>query len=624
MERSYWSWSGTAIDRRTALRRMASGGIGASALFLLACSGSKGTNNSNSAAATKSPTGASPAAGGAAPTRGTAAAASTAAGGSPAAGGTAKDGSYYSVAAVLAGTTMDIDRELYRQVAQTVCVAYSNLVIFDDVTKGTIVGDLTQGMPEQPDSQTYVFNLRSGVKWQNKAPANGRDLTMDDIKFNVDRQMTQKLADGTIAKNMYRYSTIYQYVDSVQYMPDGHISFKLKAPRGPWLSTMCDDFNGIQYPDVVLQEEKDFATITPDRIVGTGGYVFTQYDLSKGATAVRNPTYFKKLAGEPVAFFDKIQWVNLGSDVNAMTAAFQQKQIDMFGGNTGLTPQIVSSVAQQNKAAIPFQVGNPNSNLELGYNYSQGTFANPNIRKAIFLAIDRDLVVQQAFGGLGRPNAAIPWQFTDWALPQEELLNTPGYRKDKAQDIKDAKQMWDAGGGPALGTIEFVIVDAADQSIKEWWPAMMNKNLGTNQFSVRSIPISSLLAYDTSGNSTGYLGGWDQWISPDPRDRFNQAYGKDGSINFWHYSSTDMQSLLDKAFAELDRTKAIAIMRDAQRVALNDGGAGHWQMAGALTPLLRWPYLHRLGPDFIPNEKELETASYIDQSDPTFKGKPAE
>ena len=40
---------------------------------------------------------------------------------------------------------------------------------------------------EQPDPLTYVFNIRKGVHWHNKAPVNGRELTAEDVEYNFHR-----------------------------------------------------------------------------------------------------------------------------------------------------------------------------------------------------------------------------------------------------------------------------------------------------------------------------------------------------------------------------------------------------------------------------------------------------
>src|SRR5438552_17527321 len=39
----------------------------------------------------------------------------------------------------------------------------------------------------QPSDPTYIFKLRKGVRWHNKPPVNGRELTADDVKYTYNR-----------------------------------------------------------------------------------------------------------------------------------------------------------------------------------------------------------------------------------------------------------------------------------------------------------------------------------------------------------------------------------------------------------------------------------------------------
>jgi len=41
---------------------------------------------------------------------------------------------------------------------------------------------------EIPDNQTIIFHIRKGVKWWNKPPANGRELTAEDVAWNIKTQ----------------------------------------------------------------------------------------------------------------------------------------------------------------------------------------------------------------------------------------------------------------------------------------------------------------------------------------------------------------------------------------------------------------------------------------------------
>ncbi len=39
----------------------------------------------------------------------------------------------------------------------------------------------------QPNDTTYIFKLKKGVRWHNKPPVNGRELTADDVKYTYER-----------------------------------------------------------------------------------------------------------------------------------------------------------------------------------------------------------------------------------------------------------------------------------------------------------------------------------------------------------------------------------------------------------------------------------------------------
>ena len=69
----------------------------------------------------------------------------------------------------------------------TVSFVYSKLVrhkVGADVQPGTFIvePDLAERW-ETPDETTYIFHLRKGVKWHNKPPVNGRELTVVGRSF---------------------------------------------------------------------------------------------------------------------------------------------------------------------------------------------------------------------------------------------------------------------------------------------------------------------------------------------------------------------------------------------------------------------------------------------------------
>ncbi|MCC6382242.1 MAG: hypothetical protein IT304_07020, partial [Dehalococcoidia bacterium] len=197
-------WTRRALSRRGLLQGAGGVALGSAALAAVGC----GDDDDKKTTATTAAASAS-ATGSASATKSASASATTAA-------ANPVDGSYLSEHRVMTGVTLDMHRELYRANLYQAGLAYNLLVAWKDVDKGEIWGEIAQAAPEQPDKQTYVFTIRDGIKWHNKAPANGRAFTMDDLKWNFERQMTRKLASGDVATNFSRYTQVYQYIDKVE------------------------------------------------------------------------------------------------------------------------------------------------------------------------------------------------------------------------------------------------------------------------------------------------------------------------------------------------------------------------------------------------------------------------
>ena len=98
-----------------------------------------------------------------------------------------QDGSFYSA---LGGSTFSMDQHRAVTAGGIITYAYDGLVTYDDINVGSVRGVMAESLPEQPDERTYIFKLRPGIKWQNKAPANGRDFTSEDLIPKVQSRQT--------------------------------------------------------------------------------------------------------------------------------------------------------------------------------------------------------------------------------------------------------------------------------------------------------------------------------------------------------------------------------------------------------------------------------------------------
>ena len=151
------------------------------------------------------------------------------------------------------------------------------------VVPGTfpIEGDLAESWT-QPNETTYVFKLRRGVKWHNKPPVNGRELTADDVVFSVNHFLTVK-------GNANAY--MLKAVDKVEATDKYTVKFTLKEPFVWFLDMISNPHAVAIVAKEVLDKHGDFKKW--ESVVGTGPWMLDSYRPNVGLTVV-----FYKAIGE--------------------------------------------------------------------------------------------------------------------------------------------------------------------------------------------------------------------------------------------------------------------------------------------------------------------------------------
>src|ERR1044072_3973666 len=97
-----------------------------------------------------------------------------------------------------------------------------------------IEGDLAESWQQTSDT-SYVFKLRKGVRFHAKPPANGRELTADDVRYTSERILTDK---GSANVSMYRSIAKVEPVDRYT------VRFTLKEPFAWFLEMIANPMSG--------------------------------------------------------------------------------------------------------------------------------------------------------------------------------------------------------------------------------------------------------------------------------------------------------------------------------------------------------------------------------------------
>lgn len=283
---------------------------------------------------------------------------------------------------------------------------------------------------EQPDDKTLVLYLRKGVKFHNTPPVNGREFTAEDVVYNINRIKTPEAA--------FARRSNFEVVDKIEAVDKYTAKISTREPFAPLLNYLANPYNMM----VAKEAVEKWGDLQPaESAIGTGPFIYKESVPASGGSVVKNPNYFIK--DRP--YLDEVRFVCM-TDPAARLAAFRTKQVDVIGFAEGFNrlqaEELKKSNPEVNIAPLPMLMSQ-----FIGMNTKNKPFDDERVRKAIYLALDRQEMLDAVLQGGGELAGPVPPRVFG-AFTKEELEKMPGYRQPKNQDIAEAKKLLAAAGYP--------------------------------------------------------------------------------------------------------------------------------------------------------------------------------
>ncbi|MBI2907854.1 MAG: ABC transporter substrate-binding protein [Chloroflexi bacterium] len=284
---------------------------------------------------------------------------------------------------------------------------------------------------------TLEFTVQEGVKYHDLAPGKARDVTAEDLAWNMTRMMTKG----------FQSSPAFLNVDTVTATGPGVVAVKFKQPDVGFLEQLPERTFPIGAKEVADQDG-DLSVL--EHGVGTGPFLFASYKRDVGGSLRRNPAY--RLEGKP--YLDGVEWFVM-PDYASRIAAFRTGQIDAgttFAGD--VDAQGRNDLMRSNPGIEFTAIPAPRPNI-IYPNFAVKPLDDPRVRKALRIAIDQQEMIDIVLEGAGHVTGPISWKLLpQWAIPLEELKSTPGYRTPKTVDIDEAKRLLSEAGYAGGLTLE--------------------------------------------------------------------------------------------------------------------------------------------------------------------------
>jgi peptide/nickel transport system substrate-binding protein len=428
---------------------------------------------------------------------------------------------------------------------------FNNLVIYDQHkpqnSMATIVPELATSWSWDKTNTALTFKLREGVKWHD-----GQPFTSKDVKCTFD--LLQGKAQDKFRKNPRK--DWYANVSDVITNGDFEVTLHLSRPQPSLLALLASGYTPMYSCHVPAAQMRTHP-------IGTGPFKFVEMKQNESIKLEKNPDYWKK--GLP--YLDGIEFPII-SDRATAVLAFVAGKVDMTFP-TEMTAALVKDIKSQDPTAM-CEIAPINVNSNLIVNREGPPFNNPDLRKAMALALDRQSFIDIIFQGQGDAGGTmLPPPEGVWGMPKDMLKTIPGYG-DVKKDREEARAIMTKLGYSAEKPLKIKVSTRNLATYRD--PAVvLIDQLKTIYIDAELEPVESGAwfakvarnDYSVGLNLTG--NGVD-----DPDQAFYENYACGSERNYTHYCNKDLQKLFDQQSQETDIEKRKKMVWDIDKKLQED------------------------------------------------------
>lgn len=438
---------------------------------------------------------------------------------------------------VVIAQTRDITGLDYGLVSQTETQNISNN-IFDTLVRINDDLDYEPSIAESwetIDENTWVFNLREGVKFTN-----GEVLDAKAVKYSLDRIMNPEVKSPQASR--------LSLVETVEAPDAKTIVIKTTEPYAALLNIMTLMF--IVPPEAVEEMGNESFGQKP---IGSGPFIFEEFVAGEKVVLTANKDYWK---GAPK--IDKLVFRPI-TEASTRVASLKTGEVDII---VAIPPNNLQELQNDENIKTTAKTG---VMLYLGLDALSPPLDNVKVRQAINYAIDVELIVDSILLGTAKPMAG----------PVFEI--TKGFNsgiKPYSYDVEKAKQLLKEAGyedgftmqlaSPAQGVEGTTNTLEVAQAI-----AAQLSEVGIMVELDITDPATQFERY-RNREFQSYLFTWDTQVEP---DRYLYSLF-DSDARGYYYKNTDIDQMLRKGRTTMDQVEREEIYKEIHKLLYEDAPWG--------------------------------------------------
>jgi peptide/nickel transport system substrate-binding protein len=447
----------------------------------------------------------------------------------------------------------------YDTLSMAACrLLYDGLLDYD--YDGQMIPSLAVSLPAvSAQGRIFRFRLRDGIRFHN-----GREITAHDISWSMHRLLSPRI--GSPGYPFYKsivgapayHSGELDHIEGIAVLDDKTIEFRLDEADQTFLNALAMPF---AYPipreHVERIERAEGVDAVGRHPVGAGPFAFASWERGVQVELERFEQYWDPKARPARMIFLE----NIPADV--ASARFRNGDLDIL-----YRPSKVNLLFfRQSEAWAPYTAEMPSASVfALGLNCELPPFDDVQVRRAVAFAIDRSKLERLEPGQVIAATQVLPPMLPpyDPSLPTRQVF-----------DLDRAKEEMRKAGYP----------DGIDEPVTLWVRGEGEVRLAQLfQQDLKAIGIDielKLVSFATYLKETGRprvaqaaFTGWHQDF-PDPSNFMDilfhtRSIHPENSENRSFYSNPRLDTILDRARAEVDRQKRLALYAEANAIIAAD------------------------------------------------------
>ncbi|MBN2118769.1 MAG: ABC transporter substrate-binding protein [Anaerolineales bacterium] len=469
-----------------------------------------------------------------------------------------------TIVIALAAAPVSLDPADHRsRESETVIRNMFDGLVTRDATNGVHL-ELAESM-DWADEQTLNIELREGVKFHD-----GTEMTADDVVFTFERIINENQIEYPEAHTSPRKGLIAP-LESIEKTGDYSVTMHFS---GPWPPAMQLLVHQQIVPKAYIEEVGTEGFIA--KPIGTGPFRFVsaqpgfeevvleRFEDYYGGSPELTPVG-KACAGQVV--------FRVIPEASTRVSALLAGEVDII---TNVPQDLIETLSANENVQVKTAAGTQPKWIEL--NVNMAPFDDVNVRKALNYAVDKDLIIEQIYGGRA---VALPGPLSPYNSFVNKSLSPYPYDTDMALDLlsqagwadTDGDSILDKDGQPFAMTID---------TLEEWRSlaeavADMYRAIGIDanvRFWEYSVVRDQLLA----GERQAYLDDWGD-SAFDPVGHFEakwHGFVADtpfGRGNFSTYNNERVNELIEQGETTGDTAARQAIYDEAQQIVYDEAPA---------------------------------------------------